>query len=127
MPIRSDHIKRRVIRFEPGDNDQTAVRAAQLLDAVEGVNRTGVFGPHALLIYYDIRQLSLQMIERALADVGFTLKDNLFCRIKRELIAYSEDNQREAFMLEQQEQEREHEHVDSTAHDPRPWHWRNYS
>jgi len=127
MPVRNTYIKRRVLHFKRDDTEQTAVRAAQLLDAVDGVIRTGIYGPYALTIHYDIRVLSLQMIEKALADVGFEMSDDLLSRIRRELIAYVEDNQRDKFLLDEEEHHREHEHVDNTAHDPRPWHWRNYT
>lgn len=126
MPLCNDLVKRRVIRFKQGDSD-IAERAARLLEAVDGVANARILSPYSLSIHYDIRTLSLQMIESALADVGFELSNNLLCRIKRELIAYCEDNQREIILLDEAEQDREHDQVEQTAHDPRPWHWRNYT
>lgn len=127
MPLCNDLIKRRVIHFKRDSSDDTAERAAELLAAVEGVSKARIRSKDSLSIRYDIRVLSLQMIENALADVGFQLSGNLICRIKRELIAYCEDNLRETLQADEARKNEPHEHVDQTAHDPRPHNWRNYT
>jgi len=127
MPICNDLIKRRVIHFRRSSSEDTAERAAELLSAVEGVSNARIHSQDSLSIHYDIRVLSLQMIENALADVGFQLSGNVICRIKRELIAYCEDNLRESLQADAAASDEPHEHVDQATHDPRPYNWRNYS
>ena len=127
MPLWNDIFKRRIIRFKSDDPDVTA-RARELLSAVQGVTRTRVSSPGRLTIHYDVRQLSLQMIEQALTDVGFQLHDSLVSKINRSLIAYCEDALRDALGASCQHSEHQPFTLGkSSNHDPRPYHWRNYT
>ncbi len=127
MPICKDIIKHRVIRFKDKSGD-TAARARVLLSAVQGISKARQSRPNQVSIHYDIRELNLQMIEQALADVGFELDDSVFCKVKRGLIAYCEDTLRESLNINQQESTAPK--LNETAHstgDPRPYNWRNYT
>lgn len=127
MTLCKDLIKSRVIHFRTDSPDDVAQRAVELLIAVDGVSRARMRDQHSLFIRYDIRRLSLQMIESALGDVGFELSGNPICRIKRELVAYCEDNLRESLgALEDASDKEEHASNEHTPLDPRPHHWRNY-
>ncbi len=127
MPICKDLIKQRVIHLQSND-PQVTRRASELLSAVPGVSRARVTGKGRIRIHYDVRELTLQMIEQALQDIGFTLCRRLDCRIKRGLIAYCEDALRESLGVNQAPaQQRPFKLDNSTPQDPRPYQWRNFT
>ena len=127
MPICKDLIKQRIIHFQTRDPEVTQ-RASDLLSAVPGVSRARTSGSNTIRIHYDVRELTLQMIEQALRDVGFTLSGNIVCRIKRGLIAYCEDALRESLgVTTPSEQPRSLSLPATHSHDPRPYQWRNYT
>ncbi len=127
MSLCKDLIKSRVIHFRNDSAEDVAQKAVDLLTAVDGVSRARVRDNYSLFIRYDVRRLSLQMIENALSDVGFELSGNPICLIKRELVAYCEDNLRENLGVNETATESDHTiSNDNTPHDPRPYHWRNY-
>jgi hypothetical protein len=116
-----------VIHFKSGDPEMVA-RAKDLLAAVQGVSKARQTGPDRLSIHYDVRELSLQMLEQALQDVGFDLSSSIRCRIQRSLIAYCEDTLRESLgVTATGNDEHKLELRPKQSHDPRPYHWRNYT
>lgn len=127
MPICNDIIKKRVICFELSTPDQ-ASRAAQLLADVPGIQQTTVVDPNHLRICYNVEALTLQMIEYALRDVGFELRDDLIVNFKRAVYSYCEDALRASIGVDQ------HAHDNqpsiSLRHpsikDPRPHNWRKF-
>lgn len=127
MPLRNDIFKRHVIYFQPGQLD-VVTRARELLAAVQGVIHVNESSPDQLIIHYDVRELSLQMIEQALADVGFTLSNKPLCKLKRWVIAYSEDAQRDSLGVNNDNDNAKPITLNEPDnHDPRPYHWRNYT
>ncbi|MDH3342293.1 MAG: hypothetical protein OEM07_01060 [Gammaproteobacteria bacterium] len=125
-----DIIKHREIRFTRSltEPDQ-AERAVRLLIGISGIKHAVPARPNTLHIRYDVREISLQMLESALTDVGFTLHNNLAIRLKRELITYCEDAMRSNLGIETEQQNTLALKCDSLHHnnlDPRPDHWRNY-
>lgn len=127
MPICNDLIKDRTIRLRPsGGND--ADKACQLLAGIDGIDRLQAEAPDRLRIRYDVRQLTLQGIESALAEVGFSLNDSLFNTLQRAVFAYCEDALRSNLGADLA---REQEHASlslmrETPFDPRPDDWRHY-
>lgn len=127
MPICKDIIKQRVIRFQ-SDDPEVARRASELLSVVPGISRARVTDNNSIRIHYDVRELSLQMIETALGDVGFHLSDSLGHRIRRGLIAYCEDALRESLGITPASSETRPLNLKNASHhDPRPYQWRNYT
>ncbi len=127
MSVCRDVFKTRTVQFLnklPGSDD--AHKARQLLSNVRGIGSVTLLGTGKLRLRYDVRELTLQMIEDALRDVGFLLDNHLFCRIKRGLIGYCEDTQRASLGVEQDAEQNILSHPDTLAHDPRPHNWRNY-
>jgi hypothetical protein len=127
MPICRDVIKSQHLQFVSklrGSDD--ADKARLLLSGVQGIEAVETRRKGRLRIRYDVRELTLQMIEAALRDVGFQLKDNLLSRFKRSLIAYCEDTQRASLGVEQDAEQAILSLPDTLAHDPRPHNWRNY-
>ena len=128
MAICKDIIKCRSIRFSyrMPDSDH-AEKARQLLNDVPGIETLSIVHTHCLRVQYDVRKLTLQMLESALCEVGFELDNSLLSRLKRGICAYCEDAHRSTLHVD----ELSHEHpslddADTITHDPRPDNWRNY-
>jgi hypothetical protein len=127
MTAYRDIIKTRDLHFSAQANDiDQAQKACALLHRVQGVESAKHTRTSQLSIRYDVRVLTLQMIEAALKDVGFVLNNSLICRIRRSLFAYCEDAQRASLGVENQNDRAIIDHTDTVAHDPRPYNWRNY-
>lgn len=127
MPICSDVMKNRELQFLsklPGIDE--AEKARQLLGGVQGIESVEQVRKGVLRIRYDVRLLTLQMIEDALHDIGFYLDNRFTTRIKRSLFAYCEDAQRASLGVEVSEENPILSHPDTATHDPRPYNWRNY-
>lgn len=125
-----DIIKDREIRFTRSlTKADQAEKAVRLLNGITGIETAIPARPNILQVRYDIRKITLQMLESALTDVGFTIHDNLAICVKRELIAYCEDAMRSNLGIETDQQasltlSKNSAHHDSL--DPRPDNWRNY-
>jgi hypothetical protein len=87
-------LKRREIRFrnlDPRAND--AKEAVKLLLEVRGIEHIMAITHDCLHIHYDLRHITLHMIESALVEVGFHLDNSLLCKMKRALFHYIEETQ----------------------------------
>lgn len=132
MPLFNDITKDREIRFTLSlTKADQAETAARLLTDVAGIELAVSVRPNVLRVRYDIREISLQMLESALVDVGYSLRNNLAKRFKRELIAYCEDALRSSLGIEiDQQQPPSLSLTKAEVHhhslDPRPDNWRNY-
>lgn len=130
MPLCNDITKEREIRFTCSltKTDQ-AEKAVRLLTDIIGIEFAIPARPNVLKIRYDVREITLQMLEVALIDVGFKLHDNLTLRIKREVIAYCEGALRSSMGVETDSQQSFSLAKSASNHhnlDPRPDNWRNY-
>jgi len=127
MPLCNDLIKDREIRFKLSTQDQ-ARKAEQLLKDVPGVEPIEATTSSSLRIRYSVEDLTLQMIEAALREVGFDLDDGLLNRLKRAVFSYCEDALRASIGVDESAS-------DSTpplslpqpaVQDPRPHDWHKY-
>ncbi len=131
MPLCNDITKDREIRFTCSlTNADQAQKAVQLLSGIAGIELATPTRPNILRVRYDIRKITLQMLEAALVDVGFNLHNNLSMRFKRELIAYCEGALRSSLGIEINDQDSPpltlNRPATSNHLDPRPDNWRNY-
>lgn len=127
-------LKRREINFSPLHPDPNqADSARKVLIGVTGIRELD--SPHAccLHIQYDIRHITLRMINEALEQLGFHLDNSLVGKLKRALFYYTEDTERanlgcdscqgkittQVFVCHYQR--RQH-----GCRDGRPEHWRRY-
>lgn len=129
----ADLIKNREIRFcSLNPRAHQAHSAVDLLAEIDGVHRAHPQTQHLLLVTYDIRRVTLAMIEEALSEVGFHLENSLMSKLKRALYYYTEDTLRANLGLEKgcidclelyvsRYQRRRH-----GCRDERPSHWRSY-
>ena len=87
-----EKLKHRSIRICPSPDDPDAVKsAAELLKSVTGVLNVRIVSPERLIVSYNVRRITLQVIEALLAEFGFSLQTALFCRLMRNLCYYIED------------------------------------
>ena len=129
MSLCNDITKDREIRFTRSltETDQ-AENAVRLLIDIAGIELVTPARPNVLRVRYDIREITLHMLESALIDVGFSLHNGLTLRFKRGVIAYCEGALRSSLGVET-EQQAPSLTLNKPAKqklDPRPDNWRNY-
>ena len=76
---------------EPSQDPDYAESAAELLRNVRGVLRVKVTKSDRLLVSYNVRKITLQVVEALLIEFGYTLRTSLVCRLMRGLCYYVED------------------------------------
>ncbi len=87
-----EKLKKRTIRLTDSADDPTAIEAAAaLLRDVKGVLRVRITGPNRLVVSYNVRRITLQVLEALLTEFGYPLRTSLFCRVMRGLCYYLED------------------------------------
>ena len=132
MPLCKDITKDREICFSYSQTGaDPAEKAVQLLVGLVGIELATSTRSNVLRVRYDVREITLQMLESALCDVGFALHDSMTIRIKREVIAYCEGALRSSLGIETDKQQQSLSLAKPASYhnnlDPRPDHWRNYS
>jgi hypothetical protein len=127
MPLCNDTIKNREIRFKLSTPDQ-AKKAEQLLSGVPGIEHIETVAPCCMHIRYNVEELTLQMIESALREVGFDLDDSLVNRLKRAVFSYCEDALRASIGVDEVNNGKTPTLTlpRHTLQDPRPDDWRKY-
>lgn len=127
-------IKCREIYFCNLHSDSVQAQTAMfLLSDAAGIQNMVLISDLCLHISYDIRHISLEIIESVLQEVGFHLDNSLLIKLKRALYYYSENVQRDNLGCVEMDnnstqkvfiskyQQREH-----GCRDERPQHWRKY-
>ena len=76
---------------EPSQDPHYAESAAELLRDVRGVLRVKILKSDHLLVSYNVREITLQIIEGLLTEFGYKLRTSLFCRLMRTFCYYIED------------------------------------
>ena len=76
---------------EPSQDPDYADSAADLLRNARGVIRVEVARSDHLLVSYNVREITLQILEALLTEFGYKLRTSLFCRTMRALCYYIED------------------------------------
>ena len=77
--------------IEPSQDPHYAESAAELLRDVRGVLHVKVIKSDHLLVSYNVREITLQIIEELLTEFGYRLRTSLFCRAMRTFCYYIED------------------------------------
>jgi len=93
-PTFSDFIKQREIHFRslnPNAND--ARDAMLLLMEINGIEDIRALTQDCVQVRYDLRTITLEVIETGLQEVGFHLDNNLLFKLKRALFYYTEETQ----------------------------------
>jgi len=77
--------------MEPSQDHGYADGAADLLRNARGVVNVQVARSDHLLVCYNVREITLQVLEALLTEFGYKLRTSLFCRTLRALCYYVED------------------------------------
>jgi len=84
--------RQRSIRLtEPSQDPGYADSAADLLRNARGVVHVQVARSDHLLVSYNVREITLQILEALLTEFGYKLRTSLACRTMRALCYYIED------------------------------------
>jgi hypothetical protein len=87
-----EKLKQRSIRLTgPQQGPVSTESAAALLTDVRGVLRVRMTGPDRLVVSYNVRQITMQIIESLLTEFGYRLHTGFFCRVMRGFCYYIED------------------------------------
>ncbi len=76
-------IHRAIWLTQPDTDPAYAESAAALLRDVKGVLRVQITSPNRLLVSYNVRQITMQIIEALLQEFGYKLRTSFFCRFMR--------------------------------------------
>ena len=76
---------------EPSQDPDYADSAADLLRNARGVVHVQVARSDHLLVSYNVREITLQILEALLTEFGYKLRTSLVCRTMRALCYYIED------------------------------------
>ena len=126
--------KQRDVLFHPlHDDENQALTASQMLVDLDGVVLADALSETHLIIRYDLRYFTLDVIEDLLKTVGFHLDNNLLIKLKRALYRYTEETERAnlGYSEGQSNCTREvfinrYQQLPHGCRDKRPEHWRNY-
>jgi len=87
-----EKLKQRSIRVTgPRQGPVSTESAVLLLRDVRGGLRVRMTGPNRLIVSYNVRLITMQIIEALLTEFGYRLHTGFFCRIMRSLCYYLED------------------------------------
>ncbi len=87
-----EKLKQRRIRLTgPQQGPVSTESAVALLRDVRGVLRVRVTGPDRLIVSYNVREITMQIIEALLTEFGYRLHTGFFCRLMRGFCYYIED------------------------------------
>jgi len=87
-----EKIKHRTIRLTTHpDGEVAGESAAELLRDVRGVLQVRNNGGNRLVVSYNVRVITMQIIEALLMEFGYRLHTGVFCRLMRVLCYYIED------------------------------------
>ena len=93
-PTFSDFIKQREIHFRSLNPDANDARdAMMLLMEIHGIDGMKALTQDCVQVRYDLRVITLEIIEAGLQEVGFHLDNNLLFKLKRALFYYTEETQ----------------------------------
>ena len=88
----TEKLKRRAIRLGGADASPERVHsAAHLLRDVKGITEVRIVSRNRLVVRYNVRQITLQVIEALLREFGYQLETGLMCRCLRAVFYYLED------------------------------------
>jgi hypothetical protein len=130
----SDAIKHREIWFRGPHRDPNQAQTATLvLSDVEGVLQVNPRHPELVQVTYDIRFITLQLIDGLLAELGFHLDNGLLTKLRRALYYYTEEAQQDVLGCKRGRGNctqavfiNRYLHIEHGCRDIRPDHWRQY-
>lgn len=132
--VSNDAIKCREIWFRgPHPDPNQALTATLILSDVEGILDVHPTSNAMMMVTYDVSQITLQIIDTFLSELGFHLDNSLLMKLRRALYYYTEELQqdvmgcgrgrgnctRDVFI-------NRYRQLEHGCRDVRPDHWRQY-
>ncbi len=126
--------KQRDVLFHPlHDDENQAITASKMLVDLDGIVLADALSTTHLIVRYDLRFFTLDVIEELLKTVGFHLDNNLLIKIKRALYRYTEETERANLGCSEGQSNctrevfiNRYQQLPHGCRDKRPEHWRNY-
>ncbi len=126
--------KQRDVLFHPlHDDENQAITASKMLVDLDGIVLADALSTTHLIVHYDLRFFTLDVIEELLETVGFHLDNNLLIKIKRALYRYTEETERANLGCSEGQSNctrevfiNRYQQLPHGCRDKRPEHWRNY-
>lgn len=88
-------IRQRELRFSTLHPDpRQGETAYALLQTLELFHHVELVESHCLIVRYSVRDISLEIIEGLLQELGFTLESSLLIKLMRSLYYFTEETQR---------------------------------
>lgn len=127
-----DLVKHRELAFCSLHADpEQASSALFFFSDVKGILHLELIDTHKLAVSYDIRYISLKLMEEALIELGFHLDNSLLHKLKRALYYYTEEIQCDNMGCHKNQCTRQifinrYDRLQHGCRDDRPQHWRKY-
>jgi hypothetical protein len=93
------HIRKRVVCLARDGSSKQAGEACAVLRGVKGVHLVEPVNDYRLKLVYSLENLSFELIEGLLRELGFRLDDRLFSMLRRNIYQYLEDTAREKIQV----------------------------
>ncbi len=113
------------------DPDQCS-SAIQLLSHIDEIDSCERNGERSLIVNYDLRNITLEVIEMLLRELGFHLESSLLYKLSRALYYYCEEAQRDNLGLHKSAMDTQkvfmnrYQHLLHGCRDTTPAHLRDY-
>ena len=129
-----ERTKHREVHFRaPPSAAEQAHHAALALRKVEGILDAHASEGPVIHISYDLAEISLQLIDCLLIELGFHLDNSLLAKLKRALYYYTEQAEQETLGCQRGRGNctqaifiNRYQHLQHGCRDDRPDHWRHY-
>lgn len=127
-----DLIKHRELAFCNLHADPEQAKSALFFFSdINGILHLELIDTHKLAVSYDIRHITLQLMEDALIELGFHLDNSLLHKLKRALYYYTEEIQCDNMGCHKHQCTRQvfisrYDRLQHGCRDDRPQHWRKY-
>ena len=120
------HIRRRMVCLAREGSSTQAADACAALRGVKGIVAAEPVGRHRLKLVYSLENLSFELVEALLRELGFKLDGHLFAVIRRNIYQYLEDNAREKMQIDEQRHELICDIDAELPHDEPEKYWHKY-
>ena len=120
------HIRKRMICLARNGDPSQAAEACTALRSIKGVMEAYPVSDYRLYLTYSLQDLTFELIESLLRELGYFLDDSVFAMIRRNIYQYLEDNAREKIHVDQEKQKLLCDvDVESPQEEPEKY-WHNY-
>ena len=120
-------IRTRMVCLTREGPETQAMEACAVLRGIKGVVDAQPINNFRLSLTYSLEDLSFELIEALLKELGFYLDNSLFAVVRRNIYQYLEDNVREKIHAEDKENQVLVCHLsEPLSHDEPEKYWNNY-